>query len=84
MISLICPHALTSRPLIVSETSHIAVKVVSDRVPVSVSSDGRDQQPVRCGDAVEIVKSSHSMPLIELHGYNPCDVLRRKLGWGGR
>ncbi|MDX9868882.1 MAG: NAD(+)/NADH kinase [Kiritimatiellia bacterium] len=84
VISLICPHTLTSRPLVVCETSHIAVKVVSDRVPVIVSSDGRDQQPVRCGDAVEIVRSCHSVPLIELHGYNPCDVLRRKLRWGGR
>jgi hypothetical protein len=33
---------------------------------------------------VVIARSPRDVPLIELHGYNPCDVLRRKLGWGGR
>jgi hypothetical protein len=25
-----------------------------------------------------------TVPVIELHGYNPYEVLRRKLSWGGR
>ena len=49
-----------------------------------VSSDGRDDEPLHVGDSVEIARSRHDVPVVELYGYNPCDVLRRKLRWGGR
>ncbi len=84
VISLICPHTLTSRPLVIRDTMRIAVRVIAGDVPMLVTSDGRDNEPLQLGDRVEIARSSHSVPVIELHGYNPCDVLRRKLGWGGR
>lgn len=84
VISLICPHTLTSRPLVVRDTARIALRAVSCAVPMIVSSDGRENEPFLVGDRVEIARSRHSVPVIELHGYNPCDVLRRKLSWGGR
>ncbi len=84
VISLICPHTLTSRPLVVRDTTRIAFQVVACDVPMIVSSDGREDEPLCCGDRVEIARSTHDVPVIELHGYNPCDVLRRKLRWGGR
>lgn len=83
-IGMICPHALTSRPLVVRDTMRIAVRVITCDVPMILSSDGRDDAPLYEGDRVQIVRSSHDVPVIELHGYNPCDVLRRKLRWGGR
>ena len=84
VISLICPHALTSRPLVVRDTALVAMRAVACEVPMIVSSDGRDDEPFLVGDRVEIARSRHDVPVIELHGYNPCDVLRRKLRWGGR
>ena len=84
VISLICPHSLTSRPLVVPDTARIAIRPTVCDVPMIVSSDGRDEQPLSVGDRVDIVRSPHDVPVIELHGYNPCDVLRRKLRWGGR
>ncbi len=84
VISLICPHSLTSRPLVVPDTARIAIRPTVCDVPMLVSSDGRDEKPLSAGDRVEIVRSRHDVPVIELHGYNPCDVLRRKLRWGGR
>lgn len=84
VISLICPHTLTSRPLVVRDTTHIALRVITCDVPMLLSSDGRDDAPLHCGDRVELTRSRHDVPVIELHGYNPCDVLRRKLRWGGR
>jgi NAD+ kinase len=84
VISLICPHALTSRPLVMRDTARIAIRVITCDVPMILSSDGRDDEPLFEGDRVEIVRSPHDVPVIELHGYNPCDVLRRKLRWGGR
>jgi NAD+ kinase len=84
VISLICPHTLTSRPLVVRDTTRVALRAVACDVPMIVSSDGRDEAPLLCGDLVEITRSAHHVPVIELYGYNPCDVLRRKLRWGGR
>jgi NAD+ kinase len=84
IISMICPHTLTSRPLVMRDTVEVALRVVACDVPMIVSSDGRDSKPLEAGDDVRVVRASRSVPLIELHGYNPCDVLRRKLGWGGR
>lgn len=84
VISMICPHTLTSRPLVVRDTTRIAVRSVACAVPMLVSHDGRDGDSLLAGDRVEIMRSRNDVPLIELHGYNPCDVMRRKLGWGGR
>jgi len=84
VISMICPHALTSRPLVAKDTARIALRAVACDVPMLVSSDGREEEPLMCGDRVEITRSPHSVPVVELHGYNACDVLRRKLRWGGR
>jgi NAD+ kinase len=84
VVSMICPHTLTSRPLVMRDTARVALHAVACEVPMGVSSDGRDGEPLQEGDAVLIARSSRDVPLIELHGYNPCDVLRRKLGWGGR
>lgn len=84
VISMISPHTLTSRPLVTRDTARIAIRAVSCTVPMVVSLDGRDDTPLQKDDTVEIVRSPRDVLLIELHGYDPCDVLRRKLGWGGR
>lgn len=84
VISMICPHTLTARPLVIRDSVRIAIHALSHAVPTVISLDGRDDVPMQKGDTVEIVRSPRTVPLIELHGYNACDVLRRKLGWGGR
>ncbi|HNX34853.1 MAG TPA: NAD(+)/NADH kinase [Kiritimatiellia bacterium] len=84
VICMICPHTLTARPLVTRDTVRIAIRALSCAVPMVVSLDGRDAVPLQKGDTVEIVRSPRNVPFIELHGYNPCDVLRRKLGWGER
>ena len=84
VVSMICPHALTSRPLVVKDSTKITLRAVDCDSPMIVSSDGRDNEPLHAEDRVEISRSPHNVPVIELRGYNPCDVLRRKLRWGGR
>jgi NAD+ kinase len=82
VINVICPHTLTFRPLVVKSTTRIAIRVVKCSVPLIVSSDGRDDVKLQAGDKVEIVRSEQDVPVIELTGYNACDVLCRKLRWG--
>ena len=84
VMSLICPHSLTSRPLVLRDTTDIVIRVIDCSSPMIVSSDGRKNVMVGEGDRVEIGRSDQVVPVIELHGYNPYDVLQRKLSWGGR
>ncbi len=84
VMSLICPHSLTSRPLVLRDTTDIVVRVAECSSPMIVSSDGRRNEMIGEGDRVEIGRSAQTVPVIELHGYNPYEVLRRKLSWGGR
>ena len=84
IINMICPHTLTSRPLVVRDTAKIELCAASCDASMVVWSDGRDSALLQKGDSVRIVRSPRDVPLVELHGYNPCDVMRRKLGWGGR
>ena len=82
VVNVICPHTLTFRPLVVRDTTRVAIRVVQCPVPMVVSSDGRDNATLNVGDCVEVARSNDDVPVIELSGYNPCDVLRRKLCWG--
>ena len=84
VMSLICPHSLTSRPLVLCDTTDIVIRVVECSSRMIASSDGRKNVMVDEGDCIEIRRSEQMVPVIELHGYNPYEVLRRKLSWGGR
>jgi len=84
VVSLICPHSLTSRPLVLRDTTDIVIRVIECSSPMLVSSDGRRNVMVERGCIIEIKRSEITVPVVELHGYNPYDVLRHKLSWGGR
>ena len=83
VISPICPHTLTSRPLVVRDRTRITIRAVACREPMLLSVDGAGDASLEPGDSVQISKSARRVPVINLPGYNPCDVMRRKLDWGG-
>jgi len=82
VVNVICPHTLTFRPLVVKSTTRVSLRVIKCSAPLIVSSDGRDDVKLEIGDTVEVVRSENDVPIIELNGYNACDVLCRKLRWG--
>ena len=48
-----------------------------------ILADGRPVGAVAKGEALCVEKSADTVPLIELEGVNPYEVLTRKLGWSG-
>jgi len=78
VVTPVCPHALSSRPLVVRDTARISVLTSS---PATVYVDGTRAFGVSAGETVEIAKAECTVPLVELPGYDPCEVLSRKLGW---
>jgi len=80
VVTPVCPHALSSRPLVVRDTVRLTVRTASSAV---VHVDGAKAFRLAAGKEVEIAKADVTVPLVELPGYDPCEVLSRKLGWSG-
>jgi len=83
LLNVICPHTLSTRPLVVPDESVIAITagVTADNLLLSV--DGQEVSPVRQGDRLEISRSPHGVRFIHLPGYSYFQVLRTKLQWRG-
>ena len=83
-ITPICPHMLTNRPVIVSDSSVIQVIARGDDDSIWLTVDGQVGQPLQQGDKV-VAKSSHkTINLIRPPKMLYFDVLRAKLHWGER
>lgn len=87
VVTPMSPHALGVRPLVVSDAVRFTVtaspRTDGNDVRVGVYADGAKVMTLDVGESVEIAKSSKVARLIELEGYDPYDVLARKLGWSG-
>ena len=80
VVTPVCPHALSSRPLVVRDTVRLTVRTDSAAV---VYVDGAEAFRLAAGESAEVAKAEGAVPLVELPGYDPCEVLSRKLGWSG-
>lgn len=85
VITPICPHALSSRPLVVRETVRLQIRLLPrpGTSTLAVFADGTDAGRLGVGDELTVMRSDESVPLVQLAGDNPFDVLNRKLGWSG-
>lgn len=84
VISPICPHMLTNRPLIVSDRSVIHIEVKFEDQHVVLTADGQVGMPLKGGDVVELRRSDVRTLLIESPTKDYFAVLRAKLRWGER
>lgn len=82
-ITVICPHTLASRPLLISDSTAVSLAAISAEAPLSLAIDGEETAKVEPGDTVEIVKAKRPAKIVFLPGYSSYQVLSRKLGWAG-
>jgi NAD+ kinase len=82
VVTPICPHALTSRPLVDSadKTYTIAVR----RAPSGAVAviDGQELAPVAEGERVTVRRAPVSFGLVKVPGRSYYQTLRHKLNWG--
>lgn len=83
LITLICPHTLSSRPLVLAGDSVIDVTVRACVEGVSATVDGQVAQALAPGDRARISVAPERVELIHLPDYSYFAVLRQKLGWRG-
>lgn len=83
VVTPVCPHSLTHRPLVVSDHAKIELLVETGGEEAFLSIDGQVGMPVLQGDRVVCEKASHKVKLIRVRR-TFFDVLRSKLKWGQR
>jgi NAD+ kinase len=82
VLTPICPHTLTNRPVVMRADTRIQVRNVSTS-PVSVTVDGQWSRDLPPGDAVEIRRAER--PVRTFRSGSPFfATLRQKLSWGER
>ncbi len=84
VITPICPHMLTNRPMIVSADSSIRVEVMFQDENVFLTADGQVGTSLQAGDIVEVQQAPNRTRLILSPEKDYFEILRAKLRWGER
>ncbi|MCX7753458.1 MAG: NAD(+)/NADH kinase [Blastocatellia bacterium] len=82
VITPICPHMLTNRPLVISDQSDVKLILSTPREEVTLTLDGQVGFALQVGDEVIVHKSAKTFDLISPPNKNYFQVLRDKLYWG--
>jgi len=81
----ICPHTLTTRPIVIPASEKITVKINSEAESIYVTSDGQENIKISGNDIISIQKYEHKALLIHIEDEGECGfygILRKKLHWG--
>lgn len=84
IVSPICSHALTPRPIVVPPDRTIQISLKSETVDVYLTLDGQSGHALQSGDRIEVQRSPHRTFLIRNPRMGYFAILRQKLHWGER
>ncbi len=84
VITPICAHTLTNRPLVVRDTATIEIVVKSQREAAYLTVDGQVGIATHSEDIIRVRKSDSCIELIQPPQRNYYEILRQKLKWGER
>jgi NAD+ kinase len=82
LITPICPHTLSDRPVVVPDTSLIELRVADNSDSVFLTLDGQTGVPMAVGDRVKIGRAAERLKLIQPPNKSYFEILRSKLKWG--
>jgi NAD+ kinase len=83
VLTPICPHMLSNRPLVVSDAVSIEVRLRDARDgDVQITLDGQQGFPLAPRDTVTVTRSPYAIRLVKSPERDYFEVLRTKLKWG--
>jgi len=82
IVTPICPHALSHRPIVLHDTSKLNLKVKDLDDKVFITCDGQEGKKMDFGEEVYVEKSNSFGNLIVTKHHNYFTLLKEKLGWG--
>jgi len=84
ILTPICPHTLTNRPIVVPDEVEIRSTLKTRQQEVMLTLDGQQGFPLEVEDVVEVKKAAVGILLIKSPYRHYFEVLREKLKWGER
>ncbi|OGD20694.1 MAG: transposase [Candidatus Aminicenantes bacterium RBG_16_63_16] len=81
VLSPICPHALSFRPMVVSSDSKVKLQLLTAGEEVYLTLDGQRGLLLGKDDVVEIERSPFELSLVSSPRRNYFDLLKEKLSW---
>lgn len=82
LLSPICPHTLTQRPLVLPASSLVRITVRRADDTVIATLDGQEGISLRTGEMLQVGSGDLEIPLVCHPDRSYFAVLRSKLGWG--
>jgi len=82
VITPICPHMLSDRPLVIRDSSTIEMKLSGNTESVFLTLDGQRGIPLQPGDIVRAGRAKELLKLIQPPKKSYFEILRNKLKWG--
>ncbi|HEX4497632.1 MAG TPA: NAD(+)/NADH kinase [Thermoanaerobaculia bacterium] len=83
VLTPICPHALSLRPIVVPDAGPIEVTLETQAEEVYLTLDGQEGMSLSFRDTVRITRSAAKVQLAKVSERSFYDSLRGKLRWGG-
>jgi NAD+ kinase len=82
ILTPICPHTLTNRPIVIPQDASVEVSIVSREEGAMATFDGQVGISLRHEDIIEVSASDHYAKLVRFPERTFYEVLRQKLKWG--
>src|SRR4030095_10559525 len=82
IVTPICPHTLTDRPVVIADTCCVEMRLRGDAESVYLTLDGQKGILMQSEDRVSITRANQRLKLIQPHRKSYYEILRSKLKWG--
>jgi NAD+ kinase len=82
LITPICPHTLSDRPLVIRDTSRVEMELSGSTDSVFLTLDGQRGIPLQPTDLVRVSRAKEMLQLIRPAKKSYFEILRSKLKWG--
>lgn len=83
VLTPICPHALSMRPIVVPDSEAMEVTLQTQRQEVFLTVDGQEGGHLAHRDTVVVQRAEGTVRLVRMPDRTFYDSLRQKLNWGG-
>jgi NAD+ kinase len=83
VLTPICPHALSARPMLVPPSYTVTVEVGSKNPTVILTIDGQEHRVLNTSEKINLSRSDRHAMLVMPQKVSFFEILRHKMRWGG-
>ncbi|MEE9166754.1 MAG: NAD(+)/NADH kinase [Candidatus Neomarinimicrobiota bacterium] len=81
-VTPICPHSLSSRPIVLPSQEELAISFPHGESELRVAMDGQIQERVGSKEIIYVRRAPYDVQMITFEDRNYFHTLRTKMGWG--